>query len=528
MAKKDNVVIVGAGLNGLVTAYYLARAGFKPIVLERRPIVGGVAVTEEFHPGFRASTIAHTAGPLLPVIAREMKLEQFGFQLIEPDVRIFAPAPDGRSIVLYNDPAKSAQSIAKFSTRDAGKFLEFESVLGRITQFLSQLITLTPPDIENPSSADLFRLFKVGRNFRGLGKKDMQRLLRWGPMAVADFAAEWFESELLRAMISSRAIFGTATGPWSPGTTAVLLLRAAAESHYAGVASIPRGGMGGLTQAMAAVAQKAGAQIRTRAEVAQITVKGGAVTGIVLADGEEIPARAVISNADPKRTFLKLLDPVTLEPSFLAKVQHYRSTGAVAKINLALSGPPQFKALQGASNGTLSGRIHIGPDIDYIERAFDASKYGEFSRRPSLEITIPSLADPSLAPAGQHVMSIFAHYAPYHLKAGDWDSHREALSDAVVETLEEYVPDLAALLLDGEVLTPKDLETNYGLTGGHIFHGEPALDQLFTMRPLLGWSRYRTPIRGLYLCGSGTHPGVSWTGASGYNAAREIRKDLKR
>ena len=275
-----------------------------------------------------------------------MKLEQFGFQLIEPDVRIFAPALDGRSIVLYNDPAKSAQSIAKYSARDAGKFLEFESVLGRITQFLGQLITLTPPDIEDPSSADIFRLLNLGRNFRGLGKKDMQRLLRWGPMAVADFAAEWFESDLLQAAIAGRAIFGTATGPASPGTTAVLLLRAAAESHYAGVASIPRGGMGGLTQAMAAVAQKAGAQIRTRAEVAQISVKRGAVTGVVLADGEEIPARAVISNADPQRTFLKLLDPVTLEPSFLAKVQHYRSKGAVAKINLALSGPPQFKALK--------------------------------------------------------------------------------------------------------------------------------------------------------------------------------------
>jgi phytoene dehydrogenase-like protein len=527
MAKKGNVVIVGAGHNGLVTAFYLARAGFKPIVLERRPIVGGVAVTEEFHPGFRCSTIAHTVGPLLPVIARDMKLERFGFQLIEPDVRIFAPALDGRAIVLYNDPAASAERIRRYSPRDAEKFLEFETVLGRMAQFLSQLITLTPPEIEDPSSRDLFNLFKLGRNFRGLGKKDMQRLLRWAPMAVADFAGEWFETELLRAVIAGRAIFGTATGPWSPGSTAVFLLRAA-ESHFAGVSAIPRGGMGGLTQAMAAAAQKAGAEIRTRTEVARISVKGGEVTGVILAGGEEIPARAVISGADPKRTFLKLLDPGNLDPGFLAKIQHYRSQGTVAKINLALAAQPQFKALEGASNGTLSGRIHIGPEIDAIERAFDASKYGEFSRRPYLEATIPSLADPSLAPAGQHVMSIFAQFAPYHLKSGDWATQREALKDAVVETLAEYAPDLPSLILEGEVLTPQDLETDYGLTGGHLFHGEPALDQLFTMRPLLGWSRYQTPIRGLYLCGSGTHPGVSWNGACGYNAAREIRKHLKR
>jgi phytoene dehydrogenase-like protein len=391
---------------------------------------------------------------------------------------------------------------------------------------------MTPPSIDHPSPDALWNLLKVGRGFRGLGKKEMFRLLRWGPMAVADLVAEFFDTELLRAAIAARGIFGTAMGPWSAGTSAVLLLRAAADPHPLGPAAYPRGGMGSLTRVLAESAQRAGAEIRTESEVAEICVKDGGVSAVVLADGQEIPATAAVSGADPKRTFLRMVDPVHFDPDFLMKVQHYRSSGTTAKINLALSALPDFpaRASVAASESdqrALLGRIHIGPEIDYLERAFDASKYGEFSPAPYLDVTIPSIADASLAPAGQHVMSVCMQYAPFKLKNGGWPSRRQALADTVVKTLSAYAPNLPELVLAAQVITPHDLEETYGLTGGHIFHGELALDQLFTFRPLLDWARYRTPIRGLYLCGSGTHPGNGLTGASGANAAREIIHDLR-
>jgi phytoene dehydrogenase-like protein len=286
--------------------------------------------------------------------------------------------------------------------------------------------------------------------------------------------------------------------------------------------------MGSVTQAMAAAATQAGAEIRSSAEVIEVRVKDGAAVSVVLATGEEISARAIVSNADPKRTLLKLVDPAHLSPDFVMKLQHYRMPGTVAKVNLALSGLPKFTAINGAAeNGVLSGRIHIGPEIDYLERAFDESKYGNFSRQPYLEVAIPSLTDPSLAPGGQHVMSIYMQYAPYKLKNSDWETQRVALGDTVVKTLSQYAPNLPELILTHQIITPRDLEDTYGLTGGHIFHGELALDQFFTMRPMLDWARYRTPIENLYLCGSGTHPGAGLTGGSGANAAREISKDLK-
>jgi phytoene dehydrogenase-like protein len=287
--------------------------------------------------------------------------------------------------------------------------------------------------------------------------------------------------------------------------------------------------MGSIAEAMASAATHAGAEIRSNAEVIEVRVKDGAATSVVLSTGEEIRAKAIISNADPKRTLLKLVDPIHLAPDFVMKLQHYRMPGTVAKVNLALSGLPEFAALKGESDtGALSGRIHIGPEIDYLERAFDESKYGNFSKQPYLEIAIPSVTDPSLAPAGKHVMSIYMQYAPYKLKGSDWDSQRVALGDTVVKTLAQYAPKLPELILTHQIITPQDLEDTYGLTGGHIFHGELALDQFFTMRPLLDWARYRTPIQNLYLCGSGTHPGAGLTGGSGANAAREILKDLKK
>jgi phytoene dehydrogenase-like protein len=527
MPEPRYVIIIGGGHNGLVTAFYLARAGFKPLVLERRAQTGGAAITEEFHPGFRCSTLAHTAGPLMPEVLRDMQLERHGLRFVRPDVAVTAISPNGRTLSLYSDAQRSAEQIKSFSAKDAEKYPEFQQSLARISAVIGQALRLPPPNMDDPSKSDLWAMLNTGRALRKLGKKDMYRVLRWGPMAVADLVAEFFETELLRATVAARGIFGTALGPWSAGSSLVLLIRAAGDAHPAGSAVFAIGGTGTVTQAMTAAAREAGAEVRTDAEVVQISVKDGAATGVVLSTGEELAAKAVISNADPRRTLLALVDPMHLTPDFVMKLQHFRMPGTVAKMNLALSGLPKFAGLNG-SEAALRGRIHIGPEIDYLERAFDESKYGSFSTQPYLEITIPSLDDPSLAPTGKHVMSIYVQYAPFKLKTGDWDSQRDALGNTVVKTLAAYAPNLPEIIEDGQIITPKDLEQTYGLTGGHIYHGELALDQFFTMRPLLDWARYRTPIQNLYLCGSGTHPGAGLTGGSGWNAAREIVKDLRR
>ena len=528
MAETRDVIIIGGGHNGLVTAFYLAQAGHKPLVLERHSQIGGAAVTEEFSPGFRCSTLAHVAGPLRPDIVRDMQLERHGVKFITPDIGVVALSPDHRALILHNDAQKSSQEIARFSQKDATRYPEFQDSLGKLGKVIGDALLLPPPNIDSPSTGDLWGMLQTGRGIRKLGKKDMFRLLRWGPMAVADLVAEFFETELLRATIAARGIFGTFLGPWSAGISLVLLIRAAGDNHPAGSSHFVAGGIGALTQAMASAAKQAGAEIRSNVEVKEVRIKDGTATGVVLASGEEISAKAVISNADPKRTLLKLVDPTYLAPDFVQKLKNYRMPGTVAKVNLALSGLPEFTALKGATNGALSSRIHIGPEIDYLERAFDDSKYGHFSQNPYLEVTIPSLTDPSLAPAGKHVMSIYMQYAPFKLKNGDWDNDRGKLGDTIVKTLAHYAPNLPGLVIDGQIITPKDLEETYGLTNGHIFHGELSLDQFFTMRPLLDWARYRTPINNLYLCGSGTHPGAGLTGGSGANAAREILKALKK
>jgi phytoene dehydrogenase-like protein len=528
----QKVAVIGGGHNALITAYYLAKGGFKPVVLERREVIGGGAVTEEFHPGFRVSALAHAMGPLRADVARDLAPEKFDCEILRPDPRFFAPGRDGKALLFYDDHAKTAGGIARFSARDAAKYTEFAEALEQAAGVFSQLCSITPPAIDKPSPEDLWNLLKTGRNVRSLGKKRIFDLIRWVPMAVADFVAEFFETELLRAAIAARGIFGTAMGPWSAGTTGVLLLRAAADPHPAGSSEFTRGGLGSLTHALGEAARRAGAEIRTNAEVRHIRVANGAVSGVVLADGEEIATEAVVSGADPKRTFFQLLDPAQLDPTFAMRIRNFRAKGNVAKVNLALGDLPAFPALAGTVGPdgfrqALSGRIHIGPEIDYLEKAFDASKYGEISAEPHLEATIPTLLDPGLAPEGKHVMSICVQFAPYRLRSGDWESRRAELGEITMRTLSEYSPNLCALVEGMQVITPRDLETKYGFTGGHVFHGELALDQLFTMRPVLDWARYKTPIRGLYLCGSGTHPGNGLTGASGANAAKEIIHDLR-
>jgi phytoene dehydrogenase-like protein len=516
-----DVIFVGGGHNGLAAAAVLARRGVKTLVLEARPAVGGAAVTEEIHPGFRISALAHTAQPAAALIT-ELRLADYGLELIDPDPYLFAPLPDGRSLLFSRDIEATASSIATFSTDDARRYPEFIATLSRIRPFVADVMASTPPDIEQPSNTDLWSMLTMGRRFRGLGKKDAYRLLRWAPMSAADFVSEWFESEPLRAALAAGGVFGTSLGPRSAGSAAVLLMRMCIGD---GAPRLVRGGLGSLSAALASAARAAGAEIRTGADVVRIEIEHEAVTGVTLASGEELHSRIVVSNADPRRTLLGLVDPVHLAPGFLARIRNYRASGTVAKINLALSALPAFTSLAGDTRA-LAGLIHIGPELDYLERAFDASKYGAWSPHPYLEITIPSLTDPSLAPAGAHVMSITAQYAPYRLRHGSWDAASPAFADAAIATLAAYAPNLASSILHRQVITPVDLESQYRLTGGHIFHGELGLDQLFTMRPLLGWARYRTPIRGLYMCGAGTHPGYGVSGLSGLNAAREILKDL--
>jgi len=518
-----DAVIIGAGLNGLVCARRLAEKGLKPLVLDRREVAGGQCVTEEFAPGFRCSAVYDSGVGVLPGFAMRM-------------THLLALSPDGRALRLrglHDDPA----SIAPFSRRDADRFPEFLATFTKVCQVLGPLFQMTPPDIDAPSAGELWELAKAGRRFRKLGDKEMFRLLRWAPMAAADLVGEMFDTELLRAALAARGCFGTALGPWSAGTGAVMLLQAAACGTPLGPMLTPAlGGMGAYSSALAAAAQKAGAEIRTGAEVAQILVKDGRAAGVALASGEEIPARAVVSAADPRQTLLRLTDQVHLDPGFVAKIRNYRCAGTVARVHLALDGLPEFRDHQYLSGGAPGGdgahplagaRIHIGHELDYLERAFDHSKYGEFSSQPYLEAFIPTLLDPSLAPAGSHVMSVHAQYAPFTLRAGDWDSRGDALGNAVVRALADYFPDLPEKILHRRVITPLDLEKTYGLTGGHLFHGELALDQLFTMRPVIGWARYRTPLEGLWLCGAGTHPGVGFGGESGRNAAREILKSLR-
>jgi phytoene dehydrogenase-like protein len=523
----NQTIVIGAGHNALVTAFYLAKGGKKPLVLERRPIVGGCATSEELAPGYRSATLAHTLGPIRPAVVRDMQLQRRGVKFVQPDPRLVSVAPDGRALVFSTDPGRTAEAIRAFSAKDATKYPEFCATLGRVGGFLTELLEMTPPSIDSPSAGALWELLKTGRRFRSLGRRESFALLRWGPMAVADLVAEWFETDLLQASIAARGIHGTAMGPWSAGTGAVLLLAAAVDPAPGGSSVSAVGGPGAVTRAMADAARAAGAEIRTGADVHHILVKDGAVAGVALADGTEIAATTVISGADPRRTFLQLLDPVELEPDFMTRIRNYRCPGTVAKLNFALTALPSFRGISGDAAAALRGRVHVGPGIDYLERAFDASKYGETSASPYLDITFPTIDDPSMAPAGRHVMSVHMQYAPFKRRSGSWTGQEDALADTVLRTLEVYAPGVTGLVEHRQVITPLDLQQVYGLTGGHIHHGELALDQLFTMRPTLGWADYRTPINGLYLCGSGTHPGNGLTGASGQNAAREVLKHTR-
>lgn len=512
-------VIVGSGPNGLSAAFYLAKSGAKPIVLERSAHVGGGAITSELAPGFRCPTLTHEV-LVHEQIVRDLGLRSHGVEFLRPDVDMCAPSPDGPAVVLHRDPARAAESLRTVNVRDAEAWPRYLAAMTRAAAVLAPLFASPPPDIDKPGARDLWELLRAGRRFRALGKQDAYRLLRWVPMPVADLVDEWFESDLLRAAVAAPGVSGTNFGPRSAGSGLVLLLRHV-HAHLAGGRSLQvRGGPGALTAGMAAAARAAGAEIRTETPVDRILTRKGRVTG-VLAGGREIAAETVLSTADPRTTLLSLLDPLDLTPDVSTKLRNYRSKGTVAKINLALSGLPRFAGL-GSGTGALAGRIHVGPGLDYLERAFDASKYGELPAEPWLDVTLPSVLDPDLAPPGAHVASIYVHCAPYRLREGDWAHGRDLLLERTLRVLERVAPGMGSLIVGVQVITPADLERDHGFTGGHIFHGELAPDQLFTMRPFIGCGRYRSPIAGLYLGGGGTHPGGFLTGASGRLAAAEI------
>jgi phytoene dehydrogenase-like protein len=510
----------------LVTAAYLARAGRKVLVLERRDLVGGCSVTEEVWPGFRVSTAAYLTSLMQPRIVRDLELERRGYRVDAKDPAFFSAFPDGRYLFMWQDRARTLEEIARFSRRDAAVYPEFEEQLERISRVVEWLLLTTPPQFPPRGAGDLLDYLKLAGRLRRLPSRDLVAMARVFTQSAGDFLDEWFESPQVKVTLATDGVIGANGGPRSPGTAYILLhhCMGGVDGHR-GLWGFVRGGMGAVSESIASAARHYGAVIRTSAPVEKVLVRDETACGVVLAGGEEIPARIVVSNLDPKVTFLRLVDEGHMQPDFVAAIRRFRIEGTSCKINLALSGLPDFRALPGTPGPQHRATMHICPSIEYVERAWDDAKYGRPSERPLLELTIPTMYDSSLAPAGRHIMGVFLQYAPYTLREGSWDQLREPFAERVLDLIAEYAPNIRDIVLDRQVLTPLDLERRFGITGGNIFHGEMSLDQMFVMRPVAGWARYRTPLRGLYLCGSGAHPGGGVMGAPGYNAAREILKD---
>jgi len=525
MSGSQDALIVGGGHNGLVTAALLAGRGLRVLVLERRDLPGGACVTEEVYPGFRFSTAAYLVSLLQERVVRELELHRFGYRVDPKDPAFFSLYPDGRTLTMWQDPQRTAAEIARFSRKDAQAYPAYGAYVDRLARVVEPMLLQTPPQLPLHSPFDLADYLRLALDMRSLDRSAIEGLLKIFTQSAVEFLSEWFESDEIRATLATDGVIGANGGPMSPGTAYVLL------HHYmGGVGSVrglwgfARGGMGAVTRAMAEAARSRGAEIRLGASVAKVLVRNGRARGVVLEDGEEIRARLVISNADPKVTFLQLVDAEHLDAEFVRAIRLFRCEGTSLKINLALDALPDFTAAPGP--GPHHGAtMHICPGIEYMERAWDDAKYGAPSRRPIIEMTMPTIYDPSLAPEGKHIMGIFLQYAPYTLKEGTWDDIRESYADHVIDCIAEYAPNIKSIILHRQVLTPLDIERVYGLTGGNIFHGAMSLDQMFVSRPVLGWARYATPIEGLYLCGSGAHPGGGVMGAAGYNAARQILKE---
>jgi len=528
---KYDAVIIGAGHNGLICAAYLAKAGRSVLVLERRHLVGGAAITEEVYPGFRYSVCSYVVSLLRPKIISDLELPRFGFELL-PLNGTLTPLPDGDHLMRWHDAGDTRLELMRHSPSDAEAYEQFGNLMYHLGMAVRPLLATSPPHPTSLRPGNMIDLARVGRSFAG-HKEHLYDLAKLMTMSSADFVEQWFETPALQGTLASSGIIGTFLGPRSPGSAYVML------HHYMGEIDgqfrawgLPRGGMGSVSEAIAGAARHFGAEIRLEAPIAQIVVEKGTARGVVLANGEEIRARTVISSVDPKLTFERLVEAEHLDATFREQIARYKIRGSSGKVNLSLDSLPEFTCLtQRGIRGAdavpyLSGSLSISPDIDYLEHAYDDAKYGRFSRRPYMDIVIPSLIDPSMAPLGKHVMSIFVQYAPHDLAEGTWDEQRDAFGDAVIDTLAQYAPGLPDRILHRQVMTPWDFEQQIGLTQGNIFHGELTLEQLFFLRPVAGYGDFRTPLRRLYLCGSGVHPGGGVMGAPGQLAAQRVLRDM--
>src|SRR5438093_11805870 len=519
-----DAIVIGGGHNGLTPAAYLARAGKKVLVLERRHVLGGAAVTEEVFPGFKFSVCSYVVSLLRPEIIRELSLPRHGLEILPLD-GTFTTMPNGDYLWRVNDHGKTHREIARHSKLDAEAYDEFGKAMQAMCRFVKPILSMVPPDPATLNPRELMKLFFIGRRFQSLPSEDKYNQVQLMTMSAIDFLDQWFETDVLKATMSASGIIGTFLGVCSPGTAYVLL------HHYMGEIDgafrawgFARGGTGALSNAIADAAREAGAEIRTKSPIAKIIVKTGKAKGVVLQNGDEIYADIVSSSVDPRHTFVDFIEPGNLPAAFLEEVHRYKFRGSSGKVNLALDALPNFKCMPGPGNH-LRGAISISPSVEHMEKAYDDAKYGNFSRRPYIDCVIPSLTDPSVAPPGKHVMSCFVQYAPYKLRPSlNWNDQKEAFGNNVIDTITEYAPNLKNIILHKQVLTPLDLEREFGLTEGNIFQGELSLEQLFFLRPVPGWAQFRTPIKNLYMCGSATHPGGGIMGAPGRLAASEILK----
>jgi phytoene dehydrogenase-like protein len=520
-AKRYDAIVIGGGHNGLVCAAYLARAGRKVLVLERRPVLGGAAVSEEIFPGFKFSVFSYVVSLLRPEIIRDLDLPRHGLHIL-PLESTLTPLDNGDYLASWADPDETRRELYRHSPRDAEAAVQFGRLMLQLAMAVQPILSMLPPDPASLAPSDLRGMLRLGRHFNSLGAEKFHALCKLLTMASADYLDEWFEFDPLKATKAASGIIGSFLGPRSPGSAYVLL------HHYMGEIDgayrawgFQKGGTGGVSAAIACAARAFGAELRTDAAVERVLTRNGRVTGVALANGEEIAAPLVVSGLDPRRNFTELVEPRELPDDLVAGVRQYKFRGSSAKVNLALDGLPDFTCLPGPGRH-LRGAVSISPSLDYLERAYDDAKYGEFSRAPYMDIVIPSMIDPAMAPPGKHVMSIFVQYAPYRLNGGWTDAKREALGDTVIKTLARYAPNIEKLILHRHVLTPADIEHTVGLSEGNIFQGELALQQLFFLRPAPAWAKYKTPIRGYWQCGAGTHPGGGVMGAPGRNAARAI------
>ena len=529
-SKIYDAIVVGGGHNGLTAAAYLARAGLTTLVLERRDIVGGCCVTEEIAPGCRASTTSYIASMLRPEVISDLRLREYGLRMVPCDPAIQVPFPDGHVVPWWADRERAKAEFKTISARDAETFVQVDDRLKKLARYLQPFFMEPPPEIDTRSMRGWTDLFRVGRKFRGISSAEISQLISFLTGSLGEFLDHNYESEKIKTLFLANNVYGKHGGPYQPGTAIGLLfhLLSGGEHELQGFYGHVMGGMGAITQALAASGRKLGAEIRTSAPVAQIDVRDGRARGVVLEDGTEIRARIVLSNADPKRTFLKMVAASELPNEFLHSIRGIKMEGPCAKVNLVLDAEPHFTGTSPDATALERTFYTLVPSLAFAERCYDIAKFGEIPEELWVDCVVSSNADPSLAPAGKHILTCFVQYVPYHLRAGNWDENRELLGNRVIKKIAEYAPNVPNAIVARQVLTPLDLERTYGLTEGNIFHGDLRLEQLFFMRPVAGWSQYRTPVDGLYLCGAGAHPGGGVTGAPGHNAAHQVLRDWKK